>query len=39
VLVIFTKIVNAAGVKEAELHGSSSAMRANAGKEAAMGEM
>ena len=36
VMMIFAKMIGAAGVKEAELQGSSSVMRANAVNEAAM---
>ena len=38
VLMIFTKMVSAAGAKEAELQGSSSVMRGNAMIEAMQGE-
>jgi hypothetical protein len=38
VIMIFTKMVSAAGAKKAELHGSSSVMRVNAAIEAMQGE-
>ena len=38
VLLIFTKMISAAGAKEAELQGASSVMRGNAAIEAIQGE-